>query len=162
MRAYKHLCTFTKLNNMANYSKFNCPMSPHVCPLDGWLVGWFAGWLVGRLVCLSIIPKRAGSYNSMLLSEHFFLSIFIVLAANWFVGGGAGRWAGRAAATTWRSKQTAGLIDKPLCRLWSNMCSDEQGSKNFLGILWLTDQLTDGPSNQQTNKSPIDQPSNGH
>ena len=34
------------------------------CPLVIWPVGW--------LVCLYAFPKRAGSYTSMLLSDHLF------------------------------------------------------------------------------------------
>ena len=36
------------------------PMSPYV------------GWLVGHIICLSLFLKWAGSYTSMLLSEHLF------------------------------------------------------------------------------------------
>ena len=28
------------------------------------------GWLVGRTICLIFLPKKAGSYTAMLLSEH--------------------------------------------------------------------------------------------
>ena len=50
--------------------KCNFPMTPPVRLLVsfGWLVRWSFGWSVG----LSKFPKRARSYTSLLLSEHFF------------------------------------------------------------------------------------------
>ena len=48
-------------------------MSPRVRPMR--LVGWLVVRLVGRSVGLSRFSDRAGSYTSMLLSEHLLMDI---------------------------------------------------------------------------------------
>ena len=45
-------------------------MNPHVRMLVDRLVVRSDGWSVILLVCLSLFPKREGSYTSMILSEH--------------------------------------------------------------------------------------------
>ena len=61
-------CPALCLQSVIRYWKCNIPFTPYVRRSDG--VVQTAGRSVGRLVGLNFLAKRAGSYTSMLQSEH--------------------------------------------------------------------------------------------